>query len=97
MVKLIYNNRAKNIPRGKENLFNKWFWGNWTATCSRMKPNHFLSFSRSALHRGDHICKSSRTQLSQSKPMDWETQPFSNFQEPSFLLNKFAAAVVEWE
>ena len=26
----------------KENLIKKWFWENWTATCERMKVEHFL-------------------------------------------------------
>ena len=37
---LIYN---KNTQYRKENLFNKFYWENWTATCKRMNWEHSLT------------------------------------------------------
>ena len=40
---LIFDKAGKNIQRNKERLFSKWCWEDWTATCSRMNLDHFVT------------------------------------------------------
>ena len=42
MGTLFLTNEARICREGKDSLFNKWCWENWTATCKRIKLEHFL-------------------------------------------------------
>ena len=46
---LIYNKGDKNTQWGKDPLFNKWYWKNWTASCKRMKQPLFTTIYKNKL------------------------------------------------
>ena len=39
----LFSTKEARIHNGKDSLFNKWCWENWTATGKRMKLEHFLT------------------------------------------------------
>ena len=43
MGTLYMTREAKIYNEGKDSLFNKWCWENWTGTCKRRKLEHFLT------------------------------------------------------
>ena len=43
MGTLFLTKEARIFNGGKDSLFNKWCWENWSATCKRMKLEHFLT------------------------------------------------------
>ena len=40
---LFFDKRGKAIQWNKDNLFNKWWWENWSTTCERMKLEYCLT------------------------------------------------------
>ena len=40
---LIFDKAGKNIQWNRDSLFSKWCWENWTETCRKMNPEHFLT------------------------------------------------------
>ena len=47
---LIFDKGGKNIQWGQRQPLRKWCWENWTATCKRMKLEHFLTPTQDQLN-----------------------------------------------
>ena len=65
---LIFDKGGKNIQWRKDRLFNKWWWENWTATCKRMKLEHFLTPYTKINSREERRWQKSKTWRSPSFP-----------------------------
>ena len=39
---VIFDKGGKNIQWRRDNLFNKWWWGNWSTSCKGVKLEHFV-------------------------------------------------------
>ena len=54
---LIFDKGGKNMQWRKDNLFNKWCWGNWSTTSKRMKLEHFLNTIHKNILKMDYRSK----------------------------------------
>ena len=43
MVNFFYDKESNAKQWRKDSLFKQWCWENWTATCKKMKLEHFLT------------------------------------------------------
>ena len=39
----LFLTKEARIYNGEKTIFNKWCWENWSTSCKRMKPEHFLT------------------------------------------------------
>ena len=50
---LIYNKGGNSIQWGKDTLFNKWCWENWTAICKRIELDYSLTTCKKLIKNKD--------------------------------------------